>query len=246
MMPLSFLLQARTVHEFLIMPNYWPSLSDFVIWCENMDHITFAVLILGGYLFLFSGFKMHRLLIGLTGGVAGAYTGAGICMRSGLPVYVGIIVGAAVLGVAAWYLTAWAAAAVGAICGALLGASLWKMFNLDPQFVWSGALTGAVALGLLCFIIFRISVMLFTSLQGAVMLVLGVLGLAYQYPFVRPTLESSIRHWPFILPALILGLMAIGLGFQYFKGPGGGGSGKPAAATASGGERKPAKRDKAE
>src|SRR5690606_29242359 len=109
---------------------------------------------------------------------------------------------------------------IGAICGAMLGASLWQMANLDPRFAWSGALTGAVALGLLCFIVFRISVILFTSLQGAVMLVLGVLGLAYQYSFARPTIESSVNQWPYFLPALVFGLMAIGLTYQFVKGPG--------------------------
>lgn len=241
MFPLGLSLAVQTAHEYMVKPDYWPSAHDFLTWCQNMDPITGAMLILGGTLFLFSGFKMHRFLVGLTGAVLGAYIGAGICMRGGWPLYIGIPIGALILGLVAWYITAWAAAGIGAICGALLGAAIWGMADLDPQYAWSGALTGAVTLGLLCFITFRISVMLFTSLQGAVMLVLGVLGLAYQYSFARPTLEGSVNHWPYLLPCLVFGLMVTGLIYQYMKGPGG--SGKTAAAGASSGSKKPAKKD---
>ncbi len=232
-----------TVHQWAVHPTFWPTRADFVMWCQNMDPVTGAVLIMGGLVFLFSGFKSHRLLIGLTGAVVGAYVGAGISLKYSLPLMAGIPTGALILGVVSFYMTAWAAGGLGAICGALLGASIWSMCNLDPRFAWSGALTGAVALGLLCFIIFRMSVIVFTSMQGSAMFLLGTLGLAYHYAFIRPAIDHALGSGPFVLPAVILGLMMTGVVYQYMKGPGGGG-GKKSGGSAKPAESKPEKKEK--
>lgn len=237
------LLSAPTAHQYLVYPNYWPTIADFITWCRAMDPITGAVLIVGGFLFLFSGFKMHRMLVATTAAVIGAYLGAGLAMRSGMPILAGAPIGAILFAILAWFATAWTAAAVGAICGAFIGAAAWTMFDLDPRFTWSGALTGAVTLGLLCFIIFRVSVIMFTSLQGSVMLVMGVVGLAYQYPFMQPHLDEA--SWRFVLPSTVLTLMLVGLGWQYLKGPGGGGgSTKSSSPKSSPPKKEPAKAEK--
>ena len=76
-----------------------------------MDPITIGVLIICGFLFLFNGFRLHRQLIALTGAIVGGYLGAGLAMRLGLPVLAGAPAGAILLGVAAWFATAWSVAA---------------------------------------------------------------------------------------------------------------------------------------
>ena len=84
----------------------------------------------------------------------------------------------------------WAIAVMGGLFGAILGASLWRLFNLDPTFAWAGAATGLVALGLLSFILFRGCIMMYTSLQGSVMLIFGILGLVYNY---KPVAEAITK-----------------------------------------------------
>jgi hypothetical protein len=220
-----------SVHEWLMRPFSLPQQGDVHIWYQHMDPLTAALLIVGGAVFLFAGYKMHRILLAITGAVLGAYLGAGFGQRYGL-LWPGMGIGLLLLGVAAWYVTAGSAAILGAIVGALVGAAVWNMSNLDPHYAWSGALTGAVTLGLLSFILFRVSVILFTSLQGSVMLLLGVLGMAYYYQPVRPAIES-LTAWHYALPATVMGLMLMGLLFQYMKGPAGSGgsaAAKPAPA----------------
>jgi hypothetical protein len=135
--------------------------------------------------------------------------------------WLGLVVGAIICGVLGWYLTAFLASAIGAGCGALVGASVWNMCGLRPDFAWSGALTGAVTFGLLSFIIFRLSVIMFTCLQGSTMLVLGSLGMAYKYPSIVKPLDEVLYGKPQVIPIVLVGLAMTGMLFQYIKGPAG-------------------------
>lgn len=244
---------AQTCHEWLINPSVgWPTQDNFRTWCQNMDSVTGAVLVVAGFIFLFHGFKNHRMLIALTGATLGAYLGGGVALKMGMPIWMGLAVGLMFLGVFSYFFTSWAAAAVGAVCGAMLGASIWLMLpRLDPAYAWSGAMTGAVALGLLCFLIFRMSVIVFTSMQGAVMLPLGVLGMAYDYQSLRDILDRSFSSLPYVLPATIIGLAILGCGYQYMRAPAGGAGGGGGKSSGSKGasESKPkdssAKKEKA-
>ena len=112
MFPLGLSLAAQTAHDYMARPEGWPTRSDFITWCQNMDSVTGAVLVLGGIFFLFAGYRMHRMLVALTGAVIGAYLGAGVCLQAGWPLYYGIPLGALILGLVAWYITPWAAAAI--------------------------------------------------------------------------------------------------------------------------------------
>jgi hypothetical protein len=123
----------------------------------------------------------------------------------------------------------WSVAVTGGVCGAFLGACIWRMSNQDPNFAWAGALTGLVALGMLSFVLFRISVIIYLSIQGGAMLVFGVLGLAYKYEDMASSLSSSMRGKPFLLPMILFLPMICGLFYQHHKWSG------PEAATSGGG-----------
>ena len=232
--PMLLATSTLTLHQWLVHPSFWPTQAHLRDWCQTLDPGSAALLIITGAFSLFSGYKSHRLLIALTTAAIGGYLGAGHAERYNM-FYVGMACGAVLLGLLGWYFTNLSAAALGAICGALVGSAVWQMAGLDPHFAWSGALTGAVALGLLCFIIFRVSVIIFTSLQGAIMLVLGILGMAAYYPNLRDNINNSLSNGPYLLPTMILGLALLGVSYQYLKSSGGksGSSKKPAPATAS-------------
>ncbi len=122
----------------------------------------------------------------------------------------------------------YAVAIMGGCFGALLGASLWRTLNLDPELVWAGALVGLVSFGMVSFILFRGSVMMYTSLQGSFMLVFGILGLIYQYEEFAADVTRHLKVQPYWLPAAIFIPAVIGLIFQQHNttaGHGGHGSG---------------------
>lgn len=208
-----------TANPQMAEPGFWPSQANFHLWCQNMELTTAGLLIIGGVIFAFFGYSMHRLLIALTCGVIGAYFGGYAGESLGIH-WPGLIVGALVLGMIGWFVTAWMAALVGALAGALLGASLWNMGLLDPTYAWAGALIGAITIGVLAFVIFRVSVIIFTSVQGAAMFMLGMLGIAYRFEELRPAIDQNLfaAHWA--LPATLLVLTLIGVFYQAFRGRG--------------------------
>ena len=108
----------------------------------------------------------------------------------------------------------YAVAFMGGVFGALLGASLWRAVGLEPYLSWAGAMTGLVLFGLLSFILFRGSVMMYMSLQGSVMLIFGILGLIYKYQDIAPKVTENMTLKPFLLPVAIFIPAVLGLIYQ--------------------------------
>jgi hypothetical protein len=103
---------------------------------------------------------------------------------------------------------------MGGVYGAVLGAALWRSVGLPPDLAWAGGLVGLVGFGLLSFILFHGSLMMYTSLQGSVMLVFGLLGLVFKYPDIGMRILESLTAKPFILPMAIFIPSILGLLYQ--------------------------------
>ena len=67
---------------------------------------------------------------------------------------------------------------------------------------------------MLSFILFRGSVMMYTSLQGSVMLIFGVLGLVFKYQDIAPKVAENMTVKPFLLPLAIFIPAFLGLIYQ--------------------------------
>jgi len=109
---------------------------------------------------------------------------------------------------------------MGGIFGAALGASLWRQANLQPDLTWAGAMSGLIFFGMLSMILFRGSVILYTSLQGSVMLVFGILALLYKYQSMAPDVTAVFSKRAFILPTAVMIPALIGLLYQQAMHPG--------------------------
>jgi hypothetical protein len=142
----------------------------------------------------------------------------------------GACVGAFLAAALSWPLMKYAVALMGGTFGALLGASIWHAFGLERHLAWSGALCGLILFGLITFIVFRGSVIMYTSLQGSVMLIFGILGLIYKYQDVAPKVTEHMTLKPFMLPIAILIPALLGLIFQQTRYPAPEIKKKPAAA----------------
>src|SRR5688572_18564947 len=154
--------------------THFPHQGDLLTWCREMGPGTAILLGLLGIIYLMYGWSLYRWLIMLNAAAIGAYIGAIIGVKN-QAVVVGGIMGGVVAAAIAYPLLKWAVAVIGGVVGAFVGAGLWKIAGQDPGYAWAGAMTGLVAFGMLSFIVFRGSLMLYTSAQGALMLLVGLL-----------------------------------------------------------------------
>ena len=198
---------------WLDFPAHWPAQTDLLQWCHEMGSAVALLLILLGLVYLLFGFHLFKPLVLLNAAFVGAIAGVLISHKTGGPLPSGIL-GGFVAAAATYPLMKWAVALMGGIFGAMLGLTLWRTFGLEPGFAWTGGCMGLIACGLLCFIVFRGSVMAYTSLQGSVMLVFGILSLIYKYQSLAPKIAQSMQLKPFMVPMAIFIATILGLIYQ--------------------------------
>jgi len=194
-------------------PPHWPAQADLLTWSYEMSAAVALLLVLLGVVYLLFGFYLFKPLVLLNAAFIGSMVGVYISQKTGGPLPSGILGG--FIGAAVTYpLMKWAVAVMGGLFGAILGLTLWRTFGLDVGFAWTGGLMGLIGCGLLCFIVFRGSVMAYTSLQGSVMLTFGVLSLAYKYEGFAPRLAQALQVKPFVVPMCIFIATILGLIYQ--------------------------------
>jgi hypothetical protein len=208
--------------DWFTIPTHWPAQTDLLRFCQNMGMGMAMLLLLAGVIYLLWGAKIYHWLVLLNAGVVGAISGASAGRSAGIEIPMAIA--GALLAVAiAWPLMKWAVAVMGGIFGAILGGTIWRLCNLDPNFMWTGALVGLITFGLLSFILFHACVVMYTSLQGAVMLIFAVLGMLYRADLsIDLTRHMAVR--PFLLPMAVFVPTVIGIIYQQnysFSGGGG-------------------------
>lgn len=108
----------------------------------------------------------------------------------------------------------WGVSILGAVAGGILTSGVWLALGLPEKFIWAGGLIGIVAGGMISFIIFKVAVMLFTSLGGSGLMVAGILAIMYQYMAGPEELEELVFNQKWFLPVMLLVPMAVGILLQ--------------------------------
>lgn len=193
---------AANVMDWPLLPGHIPAQGDLLTFCQNMGPATAAILVVAGIVYLAFGVYCYRGLVTLNAAAVGIYVGGliGGKLGNGLA---GAMVGGCVCAALVWPGMKYAVASMGGIFGALLGASIWRSMGLQANYAAAGALIGLIFFGMLSFIIFRGSIMMFFSLQGSVMLVFGILGMIYKYQGIATDVNKYLSSKAFILPLCI-------------------------------------------
>ena len=209
---------SMNLSAFFSSPTHWPAQADLLGWCQSMSPGAACLLLMGGIVYLLFGVYLFKALVTLNAALVGTYVGYAIGKHADAGI-VGAIVGGVLSAALTWPLMKYAVAMMGGIFGLLLGASLWRSVGLNPEFAWAGALTGLVSMGMLSFILFRASVMMYMSLQGSVMLIFGLLGLIYKYQDIAPKVTESMTQKGFLLPLSIFIPAVLGIIYQQTQYP---------------------------
>lgn len=190
-----------------ILDSLWGQVTA-LSWLQAIIAISFGVV------YLLYGWRIFKVLVIICFGLIGLFAGINIGTRFNSEVLGGII-GICVLGGLSVPLMRWAVSILGAVSGGILTSGVWYAVGLPERYMPAGALIGIVAGGMISFIVFRIAVMLFTSLGGGTLIIMGVLSLLYRYESTQNPPTETMRtmlyshHW--FLPLLLLAPTIIGI-----------------------------------
>lgn len=188
-------------------------LDDIWQFIVNVSWLEAAVFVAFGAIYLAYGWRIFKALVVINYAAIGLYLGIYLGDKLGSGLWGGII-GAFTLGTACYPFMKFAISMLGAIAGGVLGAALWRIMTLPDPLIWAGALAGLVAGGLLAFSSFKSSIMLFTSLQGSMFIVVGMLALLSDYPQLGQHITDAVYAHVFLLPALLVVPTVSGIFFQ--------------------------------
>lgn len=195
---------------------FWEQITT-LSWLQAVIAISF------GAVYLLYGWRIFKVLTVISFALLGLYAGMWVGAQFD-KVLLGAVIGLVSLAVLSVPLVRWAVSILGAVAGGILTAAVWHACKLPDQFIWAGGLVGVVAGGMISFIIFKIAIMLFTSLGGGILIVTGVLSLLYQYETIQQQPTENIKDLFFnqnwFLPVLLLVPTAIGVIVQnkFIKG----------------------------
>jgi len=191
----------------IVLDSIWEQVTT-LSWLQAVIAISF------GIVYLLYGWRIFKVLVVICFGLVGLFAGIKIGSRFNSEI-VGGIIGLSVLVGVSVPLMRWAVSILGAVAGGILTASIWYAFELPEKYILAGAIIGIVAGGMISFIVFKIAVMLFTSLGGGVLIVTGMLALFYRYESIQAPPTESVRamlynhHW--FVPVLLLAPTFIGI-----------------------------------
>jgi len=194
---------------------------------EQTGWVVAAIFVAVGLICILQGYKLYKGVVLLTA----LALGLGVGYKLGQSIQAEAIVAGCLgvlLAVVAWPMMKFAVALCGGLAGAFLGANAWSAIaaplseagtlNLPADAYWAGALMGLILFGLLSFILFELSVVVFTSVSGSVLAVLGFIALLLQVPAWRTAIGDSIQANPLIVPMLVVVPAVVGLVLQQQMG----------------------------
>ncbi len=208
---MSILAQAETtvIEDVQVVPldAIWTQITALT-WLQAVIAVSF------GIVYLLYGWRIFRILVIICFGLFGMYLGIKFGAKTGSEIWGGVLGLAIFAGVSA-PLMKWCVSILGGAAGGLLTGGVWYACNLPQVYLWAGAAVGFVAGGMMSFIVLKVSVMLFTSLGGSLITVVGMLQLLnlYEGTKLEPTqwIHDCVYNYNWFLPVVLIIPTMIGM-----------------------------------
>jgi hypothetical protein len=183
---------------------------------STLDVVEALTFISFGIVCLFYGWRIFKILVTICFGLLGMLVGiwANQQLIGGNVIWLAMIciLFFAILSIP---LMRWGVSLLGALSGGILTAGATMALGLnDQRLLLAGGLVGLVAGGMISFIIFKVAVILFTSLGGSGLIVIGFLAVLYRNTDPKK-LEMFVFDYRWFLPVMVLVPMIIGAVLQY-------------------------------
>lgn len=204
--------------------------AELVDALQNLMVVWAVVFVVVGVLCMLNGYRFYRVATIALALFMGLFAGYALGKLIQAPPY--IIAGCCglLLAVVALPLMQYAIALFGGLVGAFLGANLWSGaadalnvaagWNIPDNAFWVGALIGLLICGMLSFILFKLSIVMFTSVSGSTLAVMGVIALLLSFEPWRAGVAESLTASRAIIPLLVFVPAFIGLVLQEYWGAG--------------------------
>jgi hypothetical protein len=167
------------------------------------------------------GYRWHKAIVVVLSLMLGFGVGRLVSAEVGKSMVVAVALGILLAAIASPLLR-YTVALFAGIAGAGIGATLWTFLNPDQaSLAWAGGGMGFIALALLSFMFFRVVVIVFTSVGGGAMFVMGSVALLLHVPSVSSVVREQMLIHPGVFPLLVLTAAVVGFVYQQ---RGGGGS----------------------
>jgi hypothetical protein len=183
---------------------------------STLDLVEALMFISFGAVCLFYGWRIFKILVTICFGLLGLGVGVWANGRliGGSVVWLALVF-VVVFAILSVPFMRWGVSLLGALSGGILTAGIWLALGLPQDMLWAGGLVGLVAGGMISFIVFKSAVILFTSLGGSTLMVIGILAVFYRYMVDAKKLEAFVFDYHWFLPLLILVPMITGIILQY-------------------------------
>jgi hypothetical protein len=205
----------RSAHQQIVsMDIFWEQVVK-LSWLEALIAVSF------GAVYLIYGWRIFKVLAVVSFGMIGLFLGMELGRKMGTEssaIMWGGIIGLIILAVISIPLMHWAVSILGAAAGGIITSCIWYALGLPHQYILAGAVIGIVAGGMISFIVFKISVMLFTSLGGAILIITGLLALAHLYEIHQTEnpdfIYSLVYQYNWFMPAILIFTTFVGMVIQ--------------------------------
>jgi hypothetical protein len=189
---------------------FWKQITSLSL-LESLTFVSF------GAVCLLYGWRVFKVLVVISFGLIGMILGVTVTQRIvGLNnQLMGGVIGMGLFAVMSVPLMRWAVCILGAGAGAILTSGIWYAVGLNEQYMWAGGMVGLVAGGMISFIVFRVAVILFASMWGSGLIVVGTLALLYLYPATKVQVETIIFTQKWFLPTALTLTTFVGIIVQH-------------------------------
>ncbi|HUU22998.1 MAG TPA: hypothetical protein VM389_10740 [Phycisphaerae bacterium] len=204
---------------------HFPTRAEFLDDLSTLGEFHAAALVCLGLVVLIWGFEYFKTVViinaAIIGALVGAYVGE-LTQSANMPLLLGGA-GAILLGALAWPTIKYCICLMGAAAGGVIGVSLWRigcaMFGADAlsELAWAGGLLGMAVVGMLTFMTSHLTVMVFTSVQGAVMAFVGGYSLLQKLSAFDTSVRPQLMDNEYLVFVAICIPALIGFALQHTK-----------------------------
>lgn len=194
---------------------------------QELSAVWAVVFLTAGLVCMLSGYRFYKTIVVLLALAIGVFAGYYLGKKINAEYVVAGCLGA-LLAVCVFPLMKYAVALIGGLVGAFIGANSWsaisrmlqsggKLSDQAADNIWIGALVGLLVCGMLAFILFKVSVVLSTSVSGSTLAVMGALALLMQVQPWQKSVSEGISTHAMVVPLLVVVPAVIGFILQVSK-----------------------------